>query len=217
MKRGAALLGAALCLVGCARDWPPAAPRPVDAVLAYEAGPSAPQAAPRYGDRPVCFAQRTQGRAFERERLEYRALREHRRGRASDEASRVSQLRDLEHVGEVAWRRIYRPGEPAGSPQPLDPATAAELAGAARRVLATEPGPIAPIALGPLPPPLLPLGNPACGTGGLQFTAPAVVGDIAFVESILSSCENCASGGLFALRREGDQWRVVAFADTWIT
>lgn len=217
MARGAALFGAVLCLFGCARAWPPAAPQPVQAVLAYEAGWSDPSAARPRGERPVCFSERTQGRAFERERLEYRALRERRPGYAADEASRVSELRDLDHVGEVAWERPSRPGEPAGSPRELDPAAAAELADAARRVLATEPGPVAPIALAPLPPQLLPVGNPQCGEGGLQFTAPAFAGDIAFVESILSSCQYCANGGLYALRREGDQWRVVAVARTWVT
>jgi hypothetical protein len=217
MRRGAALLGiAAFCMSACANDWPPSAAQPINAVLAYEAALSGPPDVQPRPEQSVCYAEMTAGRAFEQEREDYRALLAHRPGFATDDASRITQLRQLGHVGEVAWQKPFRPGERVEAGNELDRATAADLAAAARRFLATEPGPVAPIALRPLPPQLPAVGRPNCRNGSLQFTAPAITGDVAFVEATLSSCSNCASGSLYALRREGDQWRVIAIAHTWI-
>ena len=174
MKRGAALLGAALCLLGCGQSWPHAAPQPIDAVLDFEAGPSVPEVP------PPCVAVRTQGMTF-------RSLF----ARGSD----------------YDWQRAV---SPAG---PVDGALAAELAAAARHILATDPGAVAPISLRPLPAGLQPKAPGGCH-GDLELSAPAISGDLAFVDTLHICGENCAGGMLYALRRERDGWRVIAVADT---
>ena len=185
MARGVALLGAALCLLGCAQpSSQPIAPRPIDAVLAYEAQVAHPGPAP-------CVAARTQGATF-------RSL--------------------FARGAEYDWLLPLPPAGPRSvEPPPMDAALAAELSASIRRILADRsPVAAAPLALGPLPAPLLPHGQADCH-GDLELAAPAVSGDLAFVDTLDICGENCAHGMLYALRREGDGWRVVAIAGTGIT
>lgn len=170
--RNAAFLGA-LCLLSCAQSWPGAAPRPIDAVLDYEAGRSPPEVA------PPCVAAQTQGMTF-------RSL--------------------FARGSEYEWRRAV---SPAG---PVDAALATELATAIRHIIATNPGPTAPVALRPLPAGLQPR-NGSCH-GDIELSAPALNGDLAFVDTLDICGENCAGGMLYALRREDDGWHVIAVADT---
>jgi hypothetical protein len=62
---------------------------------------------------------------------------------------------------------------------------------------------------------------PECGKGDgrdfLWLSAPAIRGDIAFVETGFGCGELCGNGLLYALRRESDGWDVVALVDTWIS
>jgi hypothetical protein len=108
---------------------------------------------------------------------------------------------------EYHWRRVVSPE------RPVDGALAAELATAARHIIATDFGGAAPLALRPLPPGLQPRGPGGCH-GDLELSAPAVSGDLAFVEALHICGENCANGMIYALRREGDGWHVIAVADT---
>jgi hypothetical protein len=209
MARRAPVVAVALCLLACTSASLPAAPQPLDAVLAYEA-------AFFNGPRPVCVPGRTEGRAFESEREELRELRGRRPGNEADAGTRADHLRRLDHVGDLAWERPGLPGEGEEASSPLDQASAAELAGAGRRFIETEPGPVVPIALGSLPPPLRPLGRAGCGAS-LTLTAPAVAGDIAFAEATLVCGDQCLHGTLLALRHEAGGWRLVAIAQTWIT
>ena len=184
MMRGAALLGAVLCLFGCAQaSLQPIAPRPIDAVLAYEARVA-------HGGPAPCVAARTQGVTF-------RSL--------------------FARGAEYDWLLPLPPSGPSSvEPPPMDAALAAELTAAIRRVLAGPPPVAAPIALGPLPAPLQPYGRAGCH-GDLELAAPVLSGEFAFVDTIDICGENCASGTLFALRKEGEGWRLVAMASTGIT
>jgi len=178
-----ALLGAALCLLGCARDWPPAAPQPINAVLAYKAELA-------QGGPPPCIPQRTQGVTF-------RSL--------------------FARGSEYHWELLASPRERSSGQSPaVDAALAAELRAAIRRNLAGGPPVAAPIVLRPLPAALQPQGRAGCH-GDLELSAPALSGDFAFVDTLDICGENCASGTLFALRKEGDGWRLVAMASTGIT
>ena len=184
MKRGAALLGAALCLSACAQpSSQPIAPRPIDAVLAYEARVAHRGPAP-------CVAARTQGVTF-------RSL--------------------FARGADYDWLLpLPPPGPNSVEPPPMDAALAAELTAAVRRALAGPPPVAAPLALGPLPAPLQSHGQSGCH-GDLELAAPVISGEFAFVDTLDICGENCAHGMLYALRKEGDDWRLVAIASTGIT
>jgi hypothetical protein len=50
----------------------------------------------------------------------------------------------------------------------------------------------------------------------LVFSAPAIVGDFAFVE-VDFQCVLCGQGTALALRRTGRQWQIVAVAQRWVS
>jgi hypothetical protein len=50
----------------------------------------------------------------------------------------------------------------------------------------------------------------------LEFNAPAIHGDLAFVE-VDFQCVLCGQGTSLALRRSGGQWRIVAVALRWMS
>jgi hypothetical protein len=51
----------------------------------------------------------------------------------------------------------------------------------------------------------------------LNFSAPAVRGDVAFVEAGYVCGGLCGNGLLYALRRTGSEWRIVSVVFTWIS
>jgi hypothetical protein len=51
----------------------------------------------------------------------------------------------------------------------------------------------------------------------LTFSAPAVRGDVAFVEAGYVCGGLCGNGLLYALRRSGSEWRIVSVVFTWIS
>jgi hypothetical protein len=66
-----------------------------------------------------------------------------------------------------------------------------------------------------LPPPLVYGTQLGCPT--LRFSEPAIQGNLAFVETSFVCGSLCGLGQLYALRREGDSWRIVAVAGLWIS
>jgi hypothetical protein len=205
MAMRAAMIGA-LCLLGCVQSPPPGPVAALQAVLAYEASFARLH--------PICVPAGTQGLAFDRDREEFRRARHPGPNDDVDVARRRQRLAAHEHPAfdwEVPAAAGGR-GENA-PPPPLDRALAAELSAVAGRVVMSDPDAVAPIALEPLPPPLR--RPPGCGTS-LSLTAPAFADDLAFVESSSSCGPLCGSGMLYALRRHGGEWRLIAVAHTWI-
>jgi hypothetical protein len=110
-----------------------------------------------------------------------------------------------------------RPGEWA-TKTALPPAEARALDAAARAILRA---PASSPTISRIEPSWLPRALQLCGDERqrpfLTFFAPAVHGDIAFVEAGHVCGGLCGNGLLYALRRSGSQWRIVSVVFTWIS
>jgi hypothetical protein len=189
---------------------PAAAQGPLQPVLVYEA------ALPR-GSTPVCVSVRPEGTAFDEARRDIRSMRESRPSNPRDEARRRQFLSDHEHR-QFDWRLplpIATGGE-AALPPPLDSEQAAELSAAIWPLLSSESVEVGSSELGAIPPPLRVGVSAGCGAS-LTLTAPALHGDLAFVETSYVCGGLCGNGWLYALRRHGTEWRLIAIAFTWIS
>lgn len=68
-----------------------------------------------------------------------------------------------------------------------------------------------------LPPPLRVCTPYSPSMPNLRFSAPAIEGDVAFVETGYVCGGLCGNGLLYGLRRKGSGWTVVGVADTWVS
>jgi hypothetical protein len=204
MIRLGGIIAGVLCLSACSQG----APRPIEAMLDYEAGTA------RSPD-PVCIATHTLGMAFDEQRREIRQLLGEARSRpprTPEEVQRWRSSMDWARHRTLEWQQIPSPSK---GPPSVDPALAAELSEAAGRLAATDVGTTPREALGPLPASLRPEGAPGC-RGVLTLSAAAELGDLAFVETISSCGPLCGSGTVYALRHGLRGWRPIAVAQTWI-
>jgi hypothetical protein len=208
MARRGAIAFAALALLACAQS-APAYRDPLQAVLAYEA------AQPRERE-PVCVPTRTDGTTFDEER---RQLREERQLRPVSPADVALHERNLSAFEQrrFDWRVAPPPARMGpGWPPRLDPVQAEQLSAAARLFATTQPPPVPAIDLGPIPSPLRSGVSSDCRSR-LTLAAPVVAGDLLFVQTGYVCGGLCGIGWLYALRRDGSEWRIVAIASTWVS
>jgi hypothetical protein len=111
-------------------------------------------------------------------------------------------------------RREPRP-EPVPLPAALSPELAAQLD--ARR---TEAEGAVAVSLRQIDAAMVPapfrLQRPNDDCALLSLTIPAIAGDTAFVAVNFACGPVCGNGGIYALQRREDGWRVVGVGDTWI-
>jgi hypothetical protein len=178
-------------------------------VLAYEA------AQPRE-EGPVCVAPRSEGVTFDEER---RQLREERRSRPVDPRAVAWHQRRLAELEQrrFNWLVPPPPGRMGpGWPPELDRGQAELLSAAALPYATTDPGSIPPLELGPIPAPFRAGISRDC-RARLTLTAPVGAGDLLFVQSTYDCGGLCGVGWLYALRSEGEEWRIVGIAWTWVS
>jgi len=210
MAEHSSLVAGAMFLLASIQPAAAVAQGPLQPVLAYEA------TLPR-GSSPTCVALTTRGTAFDEARQQLRSMRDSRPGNASDETRRRQYLADHEHR-VFEWRSPLPVGHGPDDvlPPPLDAAQAAQLSAAIWPLLAAETVVGGPSELGAIPAPLRPGLSPGC-RASLTLTAPALAGDLAFVETSYVCGGLCGNGWLYAVRRDGAEWRLIAIAFTWIS
>lgn len=101
----------------------------------------------------------------------------------------------------------------------LDEATDARLAGAIASIIKAPPQKQgnASIDRGLVPWSLRNWGRWGFCAAKLSLSAPAFHDDLAFVETAYVCGGLCGYGWLYALRREGEDWKIVAIALTWVS
>jgi len=182
----------------------------VHAVLAQQAEGS---------NEPICVHLLDEGEALTRDRMEIAQLQ--RRVAGADATERAELVSELERRRSPRreWRRLGQTDR--GGSAVLSEENANVLRAAETAVLGMPASGHADIMLDMSAlPENLQARPPGCERG-LGFTAPAIVGNIAFVET-LHTCGNdvpnlCASGYLHALSRSGGRWQVQAFVQMWIS
>jgi hypothetical protein len=116
--------------------------------------------------------------------------------------------------GERRQRRRERP-EPVPLPAALAPEVAAQLD--AKRIEAESAVAVSlrqvDEAMVPAP---LRLQRPNDDCAQLSLSIPAMAADTAFVAVNYACGPVCGNGGIYALQRREDGWRVIAIGDTWI-
>lgn len=172
----------------------------VSAVLTHEAQQTA--------RGPVCVELSDEGEALAGERLEIARLQ--RNVADAPQGMRASSIAalDLRRRPERVWL-LASPG--ADENPPLGEESVRQLRAAEAAVLG---GPLAgpvdiTLDMGALPESLR-SDAPGCPT--LAFTAPAVAGEIAFVETSFTRAGQPAVGRLYAVARSGGRWRVEGVA-----
>jgi hypothetical protein len=162
----------------------------------------------------TCVALRTEGLAFDRTRQHRRWLREAAaRPGASAELRREAEARGNPHYEWVLpadGRRVS-----FGELPRLDPPATRAFEAAIGAMLTVEPESPAPLELPAVPPPLRP--GPSLVSSCGRLTLPAIVGDVAFVETGYVCGGLCGNGWLYALRREGGHWRLAGISFTWVS
>ena len=202
------VIAAALTLSACAQQPQPSPRDALRTVLAYEA------AEPR--DTAVCVAPRTVGTTFDEER---RQLREARQLQSAHPQQLAPHQRALAAFGYRTFNWLVPP--PPGRMGPRWPPQLAEaegssLSAAARPFVSAEPSAAQPLDLGPIPAPFHAGITPDC-RARLTLTAPVGTGDLLFVQTSYVCGGLCGVGWLYALRREGSEWRIAAIAWTWVS
>jgi hypothetical protein len=203
------LIAAACSLPIGAQPSSPSLQDALQVVLAYEA-------AQPHEYMPICVPTRTDGMTFDEERRQLRVERQLRPVRSREVALHQQTLSALEQR-RFDWRVAPPPSRIIlGSPPRLDVEQAELLSAAALPFATTEPTMVPPVDLKPIPAPLSPGVSPECHAR-LTVTAPVVTGDLLFVQTSYVCGGLCGVGWLYALRREGSEWRIVAVAWTWVS
>ncbi len=181
----------------------------VIAVLVHEA---------RNARGAVCVELADEGEALASERREIATIQ--RAVADADPASRARLIAELDRRRNPtrSWQRIPPPGSNEAAPLGAENARQLQSAETAILGMPTSGRVDMMLDMGLLPE-ILRARPPGCD--GLLFTAPAVAGNIAFVETV-HTCGGpepglCASGQIYALSRSGGRWRVEAMASTWIS
>jgi len=170
------------------------------AVFAHEAR--------RPGRVNVCLRLRPGGRTFEIEKRAIRALEQRLREEPGARSEIVAELDRLQAPAR-AW---LLPSVESSSENPL-PAQSRQLLGRAEARLVTGPR----LSSGfeftlddSAVPEVFRSQGPGCST--LLFSAPAVAGEIAFVETRFRCGERCGEDWLYAVVRREERWEVAAMA-----
>ena len=188
-----------------------AAPRPdakseiVHAVLAHVA---------ERQSKPLCVGLSDTGEALANDRRWITSAE--REIADADPAERARLVTGLGHLRspQRAWFRPAFPGEDRAVPLGEENARVLQAAETALLAIPTSGRVDISLDMGALPEVLR--GRPP-GCDGLLFTAPAVVGNIAFVETTYTCGDLCANGQIYALSWSGGRWQVEAMAGTWIS
>jgi hypothetical protein len=187
----------------CAASAQPEQRAIVAPVVAAEANAHA-----RDADKPVCV-DTTPFAAFDWVRERLRELPAARNGNGAQIAR---EIRASLVNGAYDWRRY----EGKGNGPSLSPKEAAPLDAAARNLIGrNSPPPVRVVDPARLPPPFVGNGITRCPT--LRISAPESQGDIAFVETGFVCGGLCGGGQLYALRRVGRNWHIVAVALLWVS
>lgn len=175
----------------------------VMAVLAYEAR--------RPGRADACLRLADEGSALAGERQAIGRLQRMLDAADEDERARLIELLDRSSNPARPWRTAPSPGGPPS--EPLGPENARQLS-AAETMLLGAPGPArVDIALDMAAvPEVLKTGAPDCAD--FAFTAPAIAGDVAFVETRHQPRGAPADAWIHAVVRSDGVWRVEAMART---
>lgn len=174
----------------------------LSAVLLHEAR--------RPNRRNVCLRLALEGQTFEQEKRAIRALQQQMvdaPARAEDIRAQLDRMRNPQ-------RRWLLPAEPGVAEAPITEESARPLRTAEISLIGAPAGGAIDLTLnlGELPAELQG-GGEACNP--LFFTAPAVAGEIAFVETTYRCGANCEEGRIYAVVRRDEQWQVGALAPAW--
>jgi hypothetical protein len=207
-------LAALLLLAGAcsaAESAPPPEPGAILApVIASQARVYAHEAVP-------CVRAAIDEMAFDEQRRTLASLSRPERTNDSSRAE-LDRLRSGLSSPQYRWMTpSARPGE-WGTKVPLPPAEASALSQAAGEIVR---GPAKVRTVSQIDAAWLPATLHLCGGEPLVpyliFSAPAVRGDTAFVETGYVCAGLCGNGLLYALRRTSSGWRIVSVAFTWVS
>jgi hypothetical protein len=174
----------------------------LSAVLLHEAR--------RPNRRNVCLRLALEGQTFEQEKRGIRALQQ----QLADEPERAETIRAQLDRLRNPQRKWLLPAEPGVEEAPITEESARPLRTAEIGLLGGPAGGAIDLTLNlaDLPPSLQGSGadcNP------LFFTAPAVAGEIAFVETTYRCGPGCEEGRIYAVVRREEQWEVGALTPAW--
>jgi hypothetical protein len=168
---------------------------------------------------PTCLALRTEGVALDGHRRSLESLRTERPPNPAEEPLRIQSI-EYHSNPLSSWRR---PGTSVAynweAGVPLPKTEAARLDGAVSSIIRAkaQPAHLAAIEPGAVPWSLRRWGRWGICTSELLLSAPAFHDDLAFVETSYGCGGLCGYGWLYALRREGADWKIVATALTWVS
>lgn len=164
----------------------------------------------RPGRSNVCLRLAAEGQTFEQEKRTIRALQQ----QMADEPHRAESIqRELDRRLNPQ-RRWLLPSAPGAEEAPITEESARPLRTAEIGLLGGPAGGAIDLTLNVGE---LPAGFQATGAdcNPLFFTAPAVAGEIAFVETTYRCGPNCEEGRMYAVVRRDEQWEVGALAPAW--
>lgn len=158
----------------------------------------------------VCLRLAAEGQTFEQEKQAIRALQQQladQPARAKDIRAELDRLRNPE-------RKWLLPSARDGEEAPVTAESARPLRTAEIALLGGRAGGAIDLTLNLAE---LPAGFQATGEScnPLFFTAPAVAGEIAFVETAYRCGPGCGDGRMYAVVRRDERWEVGALAPVW--
>jgi hypothetical protein len=168
---------------------------------------------------PTCLELGTHGLPFEDHRRSLQYLRTESPANPAEAALR-SELINYHSSPPVRWRR---PGTSVayngGAGVPLPEAESARLNGSIASIIGEPPqsSHLARIEPGSVPWSLRSWGRWGLCSSTLSLSAPAFQEDLAFVETSYGCGGPCGYGWVYALRREGEDWKIVGTALTWMS
>jgi hypothetical protein len=158
----------------------------------------------------LCLRLAPEGQTFEQEKRVIRALQQ----QLVAEPERAQSLRDELERRLNPERRWFLPAEPGAEEAPITPESARPLRTAEVSLLGSPAGRAIDLILNLAE---LPVGLQASGgdCNPLFFTAPAVAGEIAFVETTYRCGPGCEEGRIYAAVRRDERWQVGALTPSW--
>jgi hypothetical protein len=166
-----------------------------------------------HAGRPVCLQTTSAGPPLQRDRVALDMLRSRLRERRDPRLQRAINR----WPERYNWRMVQEPGERrAGAAAAPSPQASRILSQTAFQLTASPPEPAASISMEPaaLPAPLRAAQEP-CDAGLLTFSTPAIVANLAFVETDCRGTPACARRILYVLVRRDDRWHLQAETRTW--